>query len=338
MSEGGGPGLDPLLPSKAPVDEHQLPKELVEAGLSQSAAMHVSSTLSQLSQRAARRVGKIALSPQTGRNVRKINSNEEQVQLVYQTTSLFLSEDHYRKLSNLWELNVCDKNMNKDDNIFCMLNRYEILNGASPGFQMALPEDVFDVLSKFWGVNHECFASPLNCYFPSFCSLFKDTDKCFGSKGSFFDFHPTEGSFEANPPFVEDSMTANVKHIEKILAASDSALSFVIIVPGWDDESCESFQLTKKSKFLREHLTFHKRDHYYKNGMQHRAQASDVYQPSSCSTFVFFMQNDKGAARWPISAQGLHALRKAFTTQSQARTHQCHKSILNKASEKWYEL
>ena len=48
----------------------------------------------------------------------------------------------------------------------------------------------------------ECFASPLNCYCPRFCSAFPDTDSVFGSVGSFFDFEFVEGSFEANPPFV----------------------------------------------------------------------------------------------------------------------------------------
>ncbi|CAN0172925.1 unnamed protein product [Phaeothamnion confervicola] len=39
----------------------------------------------------------------------------------------------------------------------------------------------------------ECFASPLNCRYSSFCSAFKDVDSRFGSIGSFFEFHPNEG-------------------------------------------------------------------------------------------------------------------------------------------------
>jgi hypothetical protein len=50
------------------------------------------------------------------------------------------------------------------------------------------------------GVSVECFASPLNCHLPAFCSAFPDTDAAFGSLGSFFDFFPTEGSFQVNPP------------------------------------------------------------------------------------------------------------------------------------------
>ena len=69
---------------------------------------------------------------------------------------------------------------------------------------------------------HECFASPLNCYYPSFCSLFPDTDRFFGSYGSFFSFRPKHGSFEANPPFVPEVMLAAVRHAEALLTASEA--------------------------------------------------------------------------------------------------------------------
>lgn len=45
----------------------------------------------------------------------------------------------------------------------------------------------------------QCFASPLNVHLPQFCSAFPDTDTPFGSAGSFFDFVPSEGSFEVCP-------------------------------------------------------------------------------------------------------------------------------------------
>ena len=75
---------------------------------------------------------------------------------------------------------------------------------------------MFAPLRRF-GVCHECFASPLNCYYPSFCSLFPDTDRFFGSYGSFFSFRPTSGSFQANPPFVEDVMEMMVRHMIDLL-------------------------------------------------------------------------------------------------------------------------
>jgi len=54
---------------------------------------------------------------------------------------------------------------------------------AGPGYQMALPEVAFDVLRDNFGVTHECFASPLNNYLPSFCSAFPDTGECEKMKG-----------------------------------------------------------------------------------------------------------------------------------------------------------
>jgi hypothetical protein len=54
------------------------------------------------------------------------------------------------------------------------------------------------------GVTMECFASPLNCRYAAFCSAFQDTDGAFGSVGSFFNFRPRTGAFQANPPFVPE--------------------------------------------------------------------------------------------------------------------------------------
>ncbi len=66
------------------------------------------------------------------------------------------------------------------------------------------PESVFAALNREAGAEAECFASPLNAYFANFCSAFVDTDRWFGSRGSFFDFAPREGSYECNPPFVDE--------------------------------------------------------------------------------------------------------------------------------------
>ena len=106
--------------------------------------------------------------------------------------------------------------------VYCVLARYLSLQGGSRRggrmqvrhatgvwllpravtylYQAALPPACFRVLQQF-GVSMECFASPLNCHFSRFCSAFADTDSAFGSVGSFFEFMPTSGLYEANPPF-----------------------------------------------------------------------------------------------------------------------------------------
>ena len=69
----------------------------------------------------------------------------------------------------------------------------------------------------------ECFASPLNCYYPRFCSAFADVDAPFGSLGSFFDFSPTRGTFEANPPFEPAIVTSMLDRMSQLLARADLA-------------------------------------------------------------------------------------------------------------------
>ena len=81
--------------------------------------------------------------------------------------------------------------------VLSVLLRYAAL--GAHGYQAALCADGFETLRSALGCTFECFASPLNCRYPSYCSAFADTDRFFGSLGSFFAFHPTEGSFEAQP-------------------------------------------------------------------------------------------------------------------------------------------
>lgn len=113
--------------------------------------------------------------------------------------------------------------------LYTMLSRYNALLGH--GMQCALPEDVFDVLHTYLQTNFECFASPLNCRYSSFCSAFPDTDEVFGGKGSFFEFFPSKGSYEVNPPFIEGIMAASVRHVQELLTSEDG-LSFTFVIPG----------------------------------------------------------------------------------------------------------
>ena len=40
---------------------------------------------------------------------------------------------------------------------------------------------------------------------------------CASSVGSFFDFRPTEGAYEANPPFVRDVILKMANHMDGLL-------------------------------------------------------------------------------------------------------------------------
>eukprot|EP00201_Polytomella_parva_P024454 CAMPEP_0175040814 /NCGR_PEP_ID=MMETSP0052_2-20121109/1501_1 /TAXON_ID=51329 ORGANISM="Polytomella parva, Strain SAG 63-3" /NCGR_SAMPLE_ID=MMETSP0052_2 /ASSEMBLY_ACC=CAM_ASM_000194 /LENGTH=693 /DNA_ID=CAMNT_0016303125 /DNA_START=147 /DNA_END=2229 /DNA_ORIENTATION=+ len=73
--------------------------------------------------------------------------------------------------------------------IWCVLHRYNSLagpEGHGGGWQMAMPPPVYEYLRHTFQIQVECFASPLNCTLPKFCSAFFDTDEPFGSQGNFF--------------------------------------------------------------------------------------------------------------------------------------------------------
>jgi len=99
-----------------------------------------------------------------------------------------INELHYQKLKRLYEVHtetVTANNVTKfARRLWCLLARYDTIGGA--GYQAAIPEPCFNVLQEKFGVTHECFASPLNQYLPSFGSAFPDTDIYFGSRGSVF--------------------------------------------------------------------------------------------------------------------------------------------------------
>ena len=114
-----------------------------------------------------------------------------------------------------------------------LLLRYQSLMLGSRCFGMhsALPRKVFSALESSLAVEAELFASPLNSTLPVYASLF-DTDRHFGSCGSFFSFRPRSGSFECNPVFSVEIAQATLAHLADVLAAPESGpLSFVVFLP-----------------------------------------------------------------------------------------------------------
>ncbi|CAM9597129.1 unnamed protein product [Scytosiphon promiscuus] len=193
------------------------------------------------------------------------------------------------------------------DCLFACLMRYEALQGG--GFQASMGGDAFDVLLKLLGVKMECFASPFNCRYSRYCSAFADTDKPFGSVGSFFDFRPTEGAYEANPPFVRDVILKMAKHMEDLLQATPKALTFVVIIPCWKDSA--GWIRLRDSAFLSKHFKLDQKDHGYCEGKQHLRR--NRYRLASFHTSVFFLQTE--AAR---QQQGPRTLQQACQELQQA--------------------
>lgn len=200
--------------------------------------------------------------------------------------------------------------------LFCLIARYESLSGTASGMQGAVPHHVFDALESRLGVTHECFASPLNCYHPSFCSLFLDTDRFFGSSGSFYNYMPMTGAFESNPPFVNKVLLKNVQHINSVLERSVEPLLFVIFTPAWNDSYYH--KLTLASPSLKWWTALSKKDHEYVDGMQHRTQR--IIWAANVDSNVYVLANDAGAAKWLLTDEIKSALRAHIKASMDAVT------------------
>ncbi len=167
-------------------------------------------------------------------------------------TKLFkLNHGHYKKLCLLAVVScggsiggdphqragasaVCISESDFNKLVYCVLSRYHLVLGH--GFQMTLGKQAFDVLRTWFDIRFECFASPLNCICSVYALTFLLTDQCFGAVGNFFSLCPSSGSFKANHPFIAEVTLAMVVHIHELLCDATGPMSFVVIVPGWDDD------------------------------------------------------------------------------------------------------
>eukprot|EP01064_Diplonema_japonicum_P030383 TRINITY_DN5165_c0_g1_i4.p1 TRINITY_DN5165_c0_g1~~TRINITY_DN5165_c0_g1_i4.p1 ORF type:complete len:426 (+),score=72.58 TRINITY_DN5165_c0_g1_i4:404-1681(+) len=201
-----------------------------------------------------------------------------------------INNTHYEKL---WKLHKGSEE-SFDSDVFKVVLRYDSLGGH--GYQAGLTGEAFDVLHKSMNVTCEAFASPLNCRYRKYCSAFPDTDAVFGSLGNFFDISPQEGSYEANPPFVPETMTACAEHIDMLLSSATGALSFVVIVPVWKEVQAWT-QLTT-SPHLVSSFTISARQHSFTDGAQYIRPA--LHRPSSYDSGVFVLQNNKGKEAYPV--------------------------------------
>jgi phosphorylated CTD-interacting factor 1 len=201
-----------------------------------------------------------------------------------------------------------------------LLLRYEACAGSEgAALQSALPPAAFAVLTDALGVEMECFASPLNCHYARYCSAFPDVDARFGSRGSFFDFWPASGSFEANPPFVEELVRDMAAHIDRLLRAARGPLSFCVFLPDWQD--AEGNMALARSPFLRGTALAEPQRHSYMCGKQHSVptHGERVYTAVH-ATRVFVLQNEAGLAKWTPTPERLAALREGMA-RPQAFSH-----------------
>lgn len=248
------------------------------------------------------------------KNLPKAIEQQEDIAISFAGLNFSINYEHYEKLQIMFDRQNQTSQSLEDHqqffltSLFSVLARYDMLQGA--GLQAAVQGAVFDVLLKHYNCNVECFASPLNCRYERYFSAFPDTDRVFGSLGSFFDydFAQSGGSFQANPPFVSSFILAMCQTMERGLEKSEEPLMFSVFVPAWTETA--GWKALNDSKYLRKHCLMDQSAHYYAEGTQHRRKSSK--RIASFDTSVFFLQNDAGAKKWPVADSHVRELEEAF--------------------------
>ena len=171
----------------------------------------------------------------SGRAVIRLTCSDTQYpELGHETVELW--EDQFEYLRGRHDANGYEPELARS-RIFSMLCRYTTLEQFGMGNrpEVSVPAAVADVLAgPTFGVQHECFASPVGHRRERYCSLFSDTDMFFGSWGSFYNFEPRSGSFAVHPVIDEQALRQCCAHIVRLLRTSNCALSFVLVVPAMD--------------------------------------------------------------------------------------------------------
>ena len=258
----------------------------------------------------------------TKKSAIEVEKEFESVKIVHPLVSHEILAGHYEKLRLLYQnLHPDEKDdVNFHKRLIIMLQRYRNATGFRPGegcgHHCATPPTVLNFLSESISVMMECFASPLNSYFPFYCSMFGDTDVSFGSFGSFFSFFPTEGSFEAGPPYVEEVMEATRAHICYLLRNSDKPLSFTVIIPEWRDypTECISKMDSNEEGFIKRMISISKHKHVYLDGFQHCTREKK-FKPVH-DTLVVVMQNEPGSSKWPVDDVFERRLREVWVAET----------------------
>lgn len=91
-------------------------------------------------------------------------------------------------------------------------------------------------------------------------------------------------------------MLAMVHHIHSLLQAATGPMSFVIVIPGWQED--EGWRRLNESAWKKHLWIIATKDHGFCDGAQHQRQ--DRYRESPYDTGIFILQNNSGAKKWPV--------------------------------------
>lgn len=246
--------------------------------------------------------------------------DKELIMLRYQNDTVTVNGVHMQKLEQLYRYNCFDDKKFELflPRVWCLLKRYSTFLGqvtiqSGHKTQASLPGTVFECLNKHFGVTFECFASPLNCYFRQYCSMFPDTDSYFGSRGTILDLKAVSGSFQAHPPYCEELMDASITHFEHLLADSPEPLSFIVFVPDYRDPSPSALIKLEASHFKRKQVIVPAFEHEFRIGIQHIVtNKADLNVKSAHGTLVVWLQNSAGFSKWTPTEDKVEKLLDAF--------------------------
>jgi len=185
----------------------------------------------------------------------------------------------------------------------CILLRYGPLVNTGVNLHAAVPPRMY----KEMPTDLECFASPLNATMDRFLSLYPDIDAPFGSQGTFFTYSFPPGNYTANPPYTDIIMSAMYARIAALLA-KDEPYSFRIVVPDW---SGPPVSLIKQDPRKRLEVFLSSGQHKYVLGSQHVEVQKVIF---AIDTYIAFLQNDAGAAKWPLASDTVQKVKEIFSS------------------------
>lgn len=164
---------------------------------------------------------------------------------------------NYTKVINFFRYSRIIRNYDRPFpyDIIRMILRYAIFDTSNQQWSIGI--NLYEYISNIFDISFEMFASPLNFNMNMFCSIFLDTDKIFGSVGSFYNLslerllnQNIKGVF-FNPPYLPILMNYTTKICINLLEKMEREnMDFTIIsfLPNWAD--ADYIQLFLQSKYL----------------------------------------------------------------------------------------
>merc|ERR1712070_381491 len=97
-------------------------------------------------------------------------------------------------------------------------------------------------------------------------------------------------------------------HINELFEKSEGPLSFVVVVPRWDD--ADFYHALHNSIYLKRKIVISKAEHGYCDGAAFQRQ--DRFRDSPYDTVLFLLQNTDGCVKWTCDDKCEERIRLGF--------------------------